>query len=215
MRRIKREILSKDTSLDNLTYQFITKPRFGSGSRDVVTIFSVDDFKQALKNIDILNEDFLIKELALGTKYGLSGNRAKWNLSSHTNAQKSAHAISISLVRGKHKHSKNPRSNKIYVVRCRCFKFKNSPINTDLTIDENGTPFIIEIALRPSGQCLSKNFVTLTTGVNIAKERVKLALGQEFSFKPKFYKQDIIKRWRYVAPDFKALERELGTIDYD
>ena len=192
---------------------------FGSGSRDVMAAFDKAQYQKALQSIDILKEDFLIEELVLGQEYGLSGVVLDGVYHHILIRQKLLTPFPYRQCIANISQKENKEVSKYMQKVATALGLKNSLINADIIIDENGTTFIIEIAPRPSGHYLSSNFVLRTTGVNMTKEWINFVLKKEFSFKPKFYKQGIIRYFdlqgRYEAPDFKSLKDELGIVDYE
>lgn len=73
MRPIECHLITPNLNLSILKFPLIIKPRFGSGSRDVIAVKNQDELKNALSKIDLNKEDFLAETLVEGVEYGLSG----------------------------------------------------------------------------------------------------------------------------------------------
>lgn len=184
-----------------------------------MVIFDKSKYKNAIKDIDITKEDFLIEELVLGTEYGLSGVVLDGVYHHISIRQKALTPFPYRQCVANINTQEISEVSKYMQKASAVLNLKNSLITADLIIDENGTPFIIEMAPRPSGHYLTTNFVPSTTGVDMAKEWIKFILKKDFSFKPKFYKQGIIRYFdlegRYEEPNFQKLKEELNIVDYE
>ena len=66
MRPIECHLITPNLDLSILKFPLIIKPRFGSGSRDVIAVKNQDELKNALSKIDLNKEDFLAETLVEG-----------------------------------------------------------------------------------------------------------------------------------------------------
>lgn len=71
LRDSNSSLFKLDLDLNQLKFLLIIKPRFGSGSRDVLVITTDNELKEIYKNDKFTKEDFLIKEFINGIKYEL------------------------------------------------------------------------------------------------------------------------------------------------
>ncbi|WP_284937894.1 ATP-grasp domain-containing protein [Campylobacter gastrosuis] len=217
LRNINCQIISKNFTPKE--FPLVIKPRFGSGSRDVRVCFNKDEFDKILSEIDIFKEDFLAENLVLGTEIGVDGvvlNGIFKNilmrekiLTPYPYRQCVAN-IAVSEILAISLHIQEV-INRLGI--------KNSLINADVILKDDGSVFIIELAPRPSGHYLSSTFVPLVTGVSVVDEWLNFMQNLPFDFTPKFYKQAIIKYFDFdfsvKAPDFNALKNELKIAKYE
>ena len=91
-------------------------------------------------------------------------------------------------------------------------------MHADVILRENGKPFVIELAPRPSGHYLTSDFVEIATGVNLTREWLNFVLNKPFSFEPKFLKSAMIKYFDFdygvVPPNFSEIKDECGIVKF-
>ncbi len=219
LRPIECHLITPNLDLRVLKFPLIIKPRFGSGSRDVIAVKDQHEFKNALAKIDLSKEDFLAETLVEGTEYGLSGAVINGKYIHILIREKLLTPLPYRQSIG---NLSAPEILEVtrYMQRVATrLNLKNCLINADLIITPEGEPFIIELAPRPSGHYLSSTFVEISTGVNMTKEWINMILGKPFSFEPKFTKHAIIRYFdfegRVVPPNFEILKNELGIVKYE
>ena len=71
LRDSNSSLFKLDLDLNQFKFPLIIKPRFGSGSRDVLVITTDNELKEICKNDKFTKEDFLIEEFINGIEYGL------------------------------------------------------------------------------------------------------------------------------------------------
>lgn len=219
LRPIECHLITPNLDLSILKFPLIIKPRFGSGSRDVIAVKNQDELKNALSKIDLNKEDFLAETLVEGVEYGLSGAVVNGKYIHILIRQKLLTPLPYRQSIGSLSASEIFEvTNYMQRVSTR-LNLKNCLINADLIITPEGEPFIIELAPRPSGHYLSSTFVEIATGVNMTKEWINMILGKAFSFEPKFIKHAIIRYFdfegRVTPPNFEILKNELGIVKYE
>ena len=219
MRPIECHLITPNLDLSILKFPLIIKPRFGSGSRDVIAVKNQDELKNALSKIDLNKEDFLAETLVEGVEYGLSGAVVNGKYIHILIRQKLLTPLPYRQSIGSLSASEIFEvTNYMQLVSTR-LNLKNCLINADLIITPEREPFIIELAPRPSGHYLSSTFVEIATGVNMTKEWINMILGKAFSFEPKFTKHAIIRYFdfegRVIPPNFEILKNELGIVKYE
>lgn len=203
--------------LNQFKFPLIIKPRFGSGSRDVLVITTDNELKEICKNDKFTKEDFLIEEFINGIEYGLDAVVIDGKFHHILIREKQITPLPYRQVIANISIDEIPAIN-IYMQKIiNILKIDNCLLNTDLIITQDGRPFIIELATRPSGHYLSK-FIEITTGINTTKEWINKSLNLPYNFKPKFRKNTIIRYFDFegdwIAADFNLLKDNLGIIDY-
>lgn len=219
LRPIECHLITPNLDLSILKFPLIIKPRFGSGSRDVIAVKNQDELKNALAKIDLNKEDFLAETLVEGTEYGLSGAVVNGKYIHILIRQKLLTPLPYRQSIGSLSASEIFEVTHYMQLVSTRLNLKNCLINADLIITPEGEPFIIELAPRPSGHYLSSTFVEIVTGVNMTKEWINMILGKTFSFEPKFTKHAIIRYFdfegRVTPPNFEILKNELGIVKYE
>ncbi|WP_201062772.1 ATP-grasp domain-containing protein [Campylobacter fetus] len=219
LRPIECHLITPNLDSSILKFPLIIKPRFGSGSRDVIAVKNQDEFKNTLSKIDLSKEDFLAETLVEGTEYGLSGAVINGVYIHILIREKLLTPLPYRQSIGNLSASEISEVSRYMQRVATRLNLKNCLINADLIVTPEGEPFIIELAPRPSGHYLSSTFVEIATGVNMTKEWINMILSKPFSFEPKFTKHAIIRYFdfegRVIPPNFEILKEELGIVKYE
>ena len=203
--------------LNQFKFPLIIKPRFGSGSRDVLVITTDNELKEICKNDKFTKEDFLIEEFINGIEYGLDAVVIDGKFHHILIREKQITPLPYRQAIANISIDEIPAIS-IYMQKIiNRLQIDNCLLNADLIITQDGRPFIIELATRPSGHYLSK-FIEITTGINPTKEWINKSLNLPYNFKSKFRKNTIMRYFDFkgdwIAADFDLLKDSLGIIDY-
>ncbi|ARR02044.1 ATP-grasp domain-containing protein [Campylobacter vicugnae] len=206
-----------DLDLNQFKFPLIIKPRFGSGSRDVLVLTTADELKEIYKNDKFTKEDFLIEEFINGIEYGLDAVVIDGKFHHILIREKQITSLPYRQAIANISIDEIPAIS-IYMQKIiNRLQIDNYLLNADLIITQDGRSFIIELATRPSGHYLSK-FIEITTGINPTKEWINKSLNLPYNFKPKFRKNTIMRYFDFegdwIAADFDLLKDSLGIIDY-
>ncbi|WP_169752167.1 ATP-grasp domain-containing protein [Campylobacter mucosalis] len=215
LRDINCEIITKNFTPKE--FPLIIKPRFGSGSRDVMVCFNKDEFDKILSEIDVFKEDFLAETLVFGTEIGVDGVVIDGVFKSVLMREKIITPYPFRQCVA------NVAINEVLTVSKHIQKavailgIKNSLLNADVIIKDDGSVFIIELAPRPSGHYLSSVFLRLVTGVSLVDEWLNFMQNLPFDFTPKFYKQALIKYFDFdfEIDEFMRLKDEFKIVKYE
>lgn len=203
--------------ISEFKFPLIIKPRFGSGSKDVIAIKDTIELENILKDSKFAKEDFIIEELIDGIEYGLDAVVIDGVFHHILMRQKFITPLPYRQAIGNISTSEIPAVSKYMQEIIATLKIDNTLLNADLIITPSGEPFIIELATRPSGHYLSK-FIELVTGVNPTKEWINRSLNLPYSFEVKFLKNMIIRYFDLEGEcqmaEFNTLKDKLGIIDY-
>lgn len=71
LRNAKFKLVRPNLDISEFKFPLIIKPRFGSGSKDVIAIKDAIELENILKDSKFTKEDFIIEELINGIEYGL------------------------------------------------------------------------------------------------------------------------------------------------
>jgi hypothetical protein len=93
-------------------------------------------------------------------------------------------------------------------------------IHADMVLKEKGSPVVIEMAGRPSGLSISSKMVPVATGINFLGEGIKMLLGKQVSFEPKWSCPVVLHflslpsgRVTWI-PDFEVIQKREGVLDF-
>lgn len=217
LRNAKFKLVRPNLDISEFKFPLIVKPRFGSGSKDVIAIKDAIELENILKDSKFAKEDFIIEELINGIEYGLDAVVIDGVFHHILMRQKFITPLPYRQAIGNISTSEIPAVSKYMQEIITTLNIDNTLLNADLIITPSGEPFIIELATRPSGHYLSK-FIELVTGVNPTKEWINRSLNLPYSFEVKFLKNMIIRYFDLEGEcqmaEFDTLKDELGIIDY-
>ena len=217
LRNARFELIKPDLDISDFKFPLIIKPRFGSGSRDVIAITDINELNQILKDSKFTKEDFIAEELIDGIEYGLDAVVINGEFNHILMRQKLITPMPYRQAIGNISVDENPAISQYLQEIITKLNIDNTLLNADIIITPNGEPFIIELATRPSGHHLSK-FIELATGINPTKEWINRSLNLPYSFSAKFRKNMIIRYFDIEGEcqmaEFEALKDELGIIEY-
>ena len=178
----------------------IFKPRFGSGSRGVMTAGSEKEIRNKLSLIEKADEDYIFEECIDGIEYGVDAAVIDGELQIILIRRKintplpNRQAVgSISVDSGDAIYSKTYE----YLVKIiETLKIDECLLNADI-IDTGKNIFAIEVATRPSGHNMHNLFVPLCTGVDMVKEYMLRRMSKPYHFKPEYFRTMMIHFFDY------------------
>ena len=170
-------------------FPLVIKPRYGSGSKNVTVVLNASEYEKYAARLNLKSGEFLRESFVEGKEYG----------------------INAAVIEGEY------ISERLKAVIKR-LELKNCLMHADVILRENGEPFVIELAPRPSGHYLTSDFVEIATGVNLTREWLNFVLNKPFSFEPKFLKSAIIRYFDFdygvVPPNFSEIKDECGIVKF-
>ncbi|MDR1753709.1 MAG: ATP-grasp domain-containing protein [Eubacterium sp.] len=188
------------SSID-LDYPFILKPRYGSGSRDIYKIYSELDYCDNFNNNFSFDEDYIIENVISGTEYGVDGvvlnNEFKLVLLREKIINNNK-CIGYYSVNGDDRINFKIINNIIQKAIIE-LEINNCLIHSDMIISEDGTPFIIELSPRPSGENLHNIFTPLATGINMLQSYMSFVENPYIdidAFSPQKNRKLLMKRFK-------------------
>lgn len=199
-----------------MKFPAIMKPRFGSGSRGIHFINTLEELKAALEVT--CDESYVLEECVEGEEYGLDGavinGRFYLVLLRHKEntplpARQAVAYFSVLPEDGFYQEVKGFMEKAVQVLGLQDCLF-----HADLIRGEEGI-FVIELSARPSGHNLHNLFTPLCTGIDVAEEYIKYRIGEEFHFVPEKTKQMMIHYFDMEGkaewvPDKLYIENILG-----
>lgn len=167
-----------------VSYPFIVKPRYGAGSRQVLSISNEEEW-QAFANDMPFSEDFILEDMVEGTEYGMDGMVVNGEFHLILARKKLITPPPYRQCVGYISVTPN-KENEEFLMRLQTFmqrltetiKLQNGIVHADLMVNHKET-FVIEMSARPSGHRLHDLFTPMVTGVDMINEFINLALKED------------------------------------
>lgn len=181
-------ILDKETNVteiqDKVEYPCISKPVDSSGSRGVVLINNKDEFDNAVKysssyskSSKVIVEEYLkgyevsVEILVLESQPIILAVTDKIT-SGPPHFVEMGHSQPSQLDVHSLESIKNLAINSVRALGISC-----GPVHAEIMFTENG-PKMIEVGARMGGDCITTHLVPLSTGIDMLKVTINIALGQ-------------------------------------
>lgn len=178
----------------NLTYPAIIKPRYGSGSRDVFTVFNSDQMKLCFAEKFPCDEDYIIESCKEGDEYGVDGAVINGVFQLISLRKKMLTPFPFRQCVGYFSTPECEENFTLFMLTracinkvCNILNINNSLLHADVIYDGGPDIFVIEISARPAGHFLYDVFVPLSTGIDMVSEFIKFSLpelNQSYTFDP-------------------------------
>ena len=198
--------------------KFIVKPADNSGSRGIFLVENNDDAekvnqayiysKKFSRNGDIVVETFMEgREVSVET-LSIDGECYVMQITDKLTTG-APHFVEM----GHSQPSKHPIEvvNKIKEVAISAVKaigIKNGPSHTEIMVTPDG-PMIVEVGARLGGDCITTHLVPLSTGVNMVKNCILIALGEKPDLTKTIQKGSAI---RYI-PSCQGQLKEISNVN--
>nr|WP_314398434.1 ATP-grasp domain-containing protein [uncultured Campylobacter sp.] len=212
-------LMNKASNLpSDADFPLVVKPRYGSGSKDVTVVLNASEYEKYAAQLNLKSDEFLRESFIKGEEYGINAAVIEGEYI-HVLARKKL--LTPPPYRQSVGYVATPEiaaiSERLKAVIKR-LELKNCLMHADVILRENGEPFVIELAPRPSGHYLTSDFVEIATGVNLTREWLNFVLNKPFSFEPKFLKSAIIRYFDFdygvVPPNFSEIKDECGIVKF-
>jgi biotin carboxylase len=196
-------------------FPFVLKPRFGSSSRGVLLVRSMDELQigldwhfSATKNSSCFGE-ILIESVMSGQEYGIDGVVVDGSFRLLAIRLKEMTSFPYRVALGYRtpvtlsKQGEFQLNSNLYKA-CKAMELKDCLVHADFMIDNNETVKIIELSGRPSGFSLSQKLIPEVTGIQPTQEALKMMLDLNFSFQTTKTKVGL---WRTFNSNFKVAKK--------
>ena len=184
---------------DKITYPCISKPVDNAGSRGVMLINNRAELEKAVKYSSSNGRmgGVIIEEYLRGSEVSVEVMAVDGT----------AHILQVTdkLTTGaphfvEMGHSQPSRLEKTQVESIKDLAKKavkavgieNGPAHVEIMLSENG-PKMIELGARMGGDCITTHLVPLSTGIDMVKATIEIALGEKPDIEPKFSKGSAIR----------------------
>lgn len=184
-------LISKVEESEGLVFPVIVKPRDNSGSRGVKLCRNNKELKacidEALDNSKL--DSVLVEEFIEGPEYSIESlhHDGKSEVIQFTEKKTTEFPYNVELGHIQPANISEVNKQKIREIVeniGKALHFENCPSHTELKINERGI-FVIETSPRLGGDYITSTLTTLSTGVNLEDELLKISLGEAINPSPK------------------------------
>ncbi len=216
-----------DVPCEPAGFPVIIKPRYGAGSRGVVSVSGPTEWKAEMEGFPC-DEDYVVEDEVAGTEYGVDGLVmdgcfhlvfVRKKINTEPPFRQCVGYLSLSGSSGEQIED----MTRTYMEKLiSAAGIKNAVIHADIIIrDDDGKPFVIEMSTRPSGHRLHDVFTPLVTGVDEVSVYIDHTLGRDTWTDPE--KKDEVYMIRYFdiedeirrIPDSEQLMKKYDLLDYE
>lgn len=215
---LESEVRLNPSVLENMGLPLIVKPRFGSGSRGVSLLYTIDDAVEHLREGDIIEEAFVGDEhgldaIVVGGELTILALRKKDNT-----PPPACQCIGYRTL---------PNSESVYTVVAplierivKEIEFKDGLLHADVMV-RGDEAFVIEISGRPSGHGIHSHLIPLATGVDPIRLFLNVCVKGAGCVLPTHVKPlymgffDLGEGVVLHVPSYSDVETRFDVLDYD
>lgn len=199
---------------DGITFPCITKPTDNSGSRGVMLVHSLDELKESVRysSENGRSGNVIVEEYMQGPEVSvevlvIDGIAYVLQITDKLTTG-APHFVEM----GHTQPSRLPEATKEKIRdlaerAALSIGIKNGPAHIEIIVTENG-PKMVELGARMGGDNITTHLVPLSTGIDMVKATIELALGIKPDIQPKFEKGSVI---RYFKEKCGVLESISGV----
>jgi len=179
--------LLKDKKTISWKNPYVIKPKFGSGSRGIKVVYSLEDAINFInESPNIFKDGILLESFLAGKNYGLDGviidHKFHLILLREKTVTPLPYRVETGYLARFDYHAEVLKAVQDTIQRCvEVMGLNNCLVHADLIINEHQVN-IIEISGRPSGLFISSKLVKIATSLDFIQEGIKLVAGEEYSF---------------------------------
>lgn len=185
--------------IDKITYPCISKPVDNAGSRGVVLITDKSELQEAVfySSSNGRNGKVIIEEYLQGDEVSVEIMTVNGVVHVLQVTDKLTTGIPHFVEMGHSQPCRLRDSNisKIYDLATKAVKaigIENGPAHVEIMLTKEG-PKMIELGARMGGDCITTHLVPLSTGIDMVKATINIALGETADIIPKFQKGSAIR----------------------
>lgn len=202
-------------AIKNFKGAFVVKPADSSGSRGIYLIEDADDTQlveeayaysvQYSRCGDVVVEEFMKGSEVSVETLSLNGEVTVLQITDKLttgaphfvemgHSQPSRHSVEI-----------REEITRVAKAAVKAVGIENGPSHTEIMVTEDG-PKIVEIGARMGGDCITTHLVPLSTGIDMVKDTILIALGETPDLEPKFSKGSAIRYFNVGEGVIKSIE---------
>ena len=201
--------------VQEITYPCISKPVDNAGSRGVILIESSKDLENAIQysSLNGRNGGVIVEEYLKGREVSVEVMVINCDVHILQVTDKLTTGGPYFVEMGHSQPSllgnKDILAIKNLVKRAvRSIGINNGPAHVEIMLTDRG-PKMIELGARMGGDCITTHLVPLSTGIDMVKATIQIALGEKSSIAPKFDKGAAI---RYLK-ETKGIIKNISGVD--
>lgn len=201
-----------ENMLDKITYPCISKPVDNAGSRGVVLINKREELKAAVSysSSNGRNGTVIIEEYLQGDEVSVEiiVMEGKVHILQVTDKLTTGAPHFVEMG---HSQPCSLGTNNIELIHDLAKKavmaigIKNGPAHVEMMLTKNG-PKMIELGARMGGDCITTHLVPLSTGIDMVKATIEIALGEKPDITPLFQKGSAIRYFNEIHGKIKTVE---------
>lgn len=194
---------------------FVVKPADSSGSRG---IYLIDD----LTNEQLINDaytyshefsrcgDVVVEEYMRGKEVSVETLSVNGDVTVLQITDKLTTGAPYFVEMGhsqptKHSPEIAERISQVAIAAVKAIGIENGPSHTEIMVTDDG-PKIVEIGARMGGDCITTHLVPLSTGIDMVKNTINIALGEQTDLEPKLNKGSAIRYFNVKPGIIKAID---------
>ena len=194
---------------------FVVKPADSSGSRGIYLIEDADDTQlleeayaysvQFSRCGDVVVEEFMKGSEVSVETLSLNGEVTVLQITDKLTTG-APHFVEMGHSQPS-RHSVEIREEIARVAKAavKAVGIENGPSHTEIMVTEDG-PKIVEIGARMGGDCITTHLVPFSTGIDMVKDTILIALGEAPDLEPKFNKGSAIRYFNVGQGVIKSIE---------
>lgn len=184
---------------DKITYPCISKPLDNAGSRGVVLVHSQDGLKEAVaySSSNSRKGSVIIEEYMRGNEVSVEVMVIDGVVHILQVTDKlttgAPHFVEMGHTQPSSLGEENIKTIRNLAERAvKAIGIENGPAHVEIMLTENG-PKMIELGARMGGDNITTHLVPLSTGIDMVKATIQVALGEKPDVEPKFEKGSAIR----------------------
>jgi len=197
--------------IDRITYPCISKPVDNAGSRGVMLIQSKNELEAAVQYSfsNGRKGGVIVEEYLQGNEVSVEVMVVNGivNILQVTDKLTTGapHFVEMGHSQPSRLGEENVNAIKDLAARAvRSVEINNSPVHVEIMLVKNG-PRMIELGARMGGDCIATHLVPLSTGIDMVRATIDIALGNEPDITPKFEKGSAIRYMKEKHGIIKAI----------
>lgn len=202
-------VLSKMSA--EFTYPCVMKPTDNSGSRGVVLIKSADELQEAYKysREQSRNGGVIVEEYLQGNEVSVEVvvYKGKAHILQVTDKLTTGAPNFVEMGHSQPSRFEGEVLEQIHDVAaraCAAVGIVNGPAHVEMMVTSNG-PKMIELGARMGGDCITTHLVPMSTGVDMIKATIDVALGNKPDLMPKMHCGSAIRYFDLPCGEIKSI----------
>ena len=191
-----------DEIKDKLSYPCVMKPTDNAGSHGVVLAHDLDELKRSFEysHSCVRKGTIIIEEYLEGDEVSVECMVVNGGVNVLQITDKLTTGAPHFVEMGHSQPTKHPANiadeiRKVAVAACKAVGINKGPAHVEMMVTSRG-PVMIELGARMGGDNITTALVPLSTGIDMVKETIKVALGEEPDVKNKISKGSAIRYFK-------------------